>query len=126
MFSKLDKEKASEKKYKTAYNKAKADAVSKLEAKGYDKKTAARVANMSAGEAVLQTMLFGSSYGALKYNQSKAYGASTGKAIITGLANTAVNSYTAGIKSLIDRSIIKNQSSAKQTPLTPDTKKASR
>lgn len=91
-----------DKKYKDAYKKAKEQATKDMyEKKGYDKATVERVAKMSAGKAVGQSILMGS-YGSLKYNEAKAEGKSTGKAYVKAAIAANVNAATVGLASTID------------------------
>lgn len=92
----FNKSVASDKKYKKAYKKAYKEAGSDLHKKlGYDKKTSDRVANMSKGKAILQSSVM-SSYGALKYNEAKAHGVSTGKALTKGIMSSWGDNLTMG------------------------------
>jgi hypothetical protein len=56
------------------------------------------VARMSTGNAIAQSMLLGS-YGALKYNEARAAGASNGRAIVNGLIGNFMNANLAGVPS---------------------------
>ena len=91
-----------DKAYKAAYKKAKAQAAKDMyEKKGYDKATVERVDKMSAGKAIGQSMLMGS-YGALKYNEAKGKGASTGRAVAKALLMNRVDANTFRIASTLD------------------------
>lgn len=88
-----------EKAYKTEYKKAKADAVDKLYSK--QNKAANKAVNeMSTGKAIGQSLLLGS-YGALKYNEAKARGQSTGKAAVEGILYNTANNFTYGTMSTV-------------------------
>lgn len=84
-------------KAKAEYKKAKTDkskdaAIANKLYSRQTKKANEAVANMSVGKAMTQSFLLGS-YGALKYNEAKSRGASTGKAAVEGiLYNMADNS----------------------------------
>ena len=71
--------------YKTAKNDRSKDVdlANKLYSK-QSKEANKRVANMSTGEAMVQSFLLGS-YGALKFNEAKARGQTTGKAAVEGI-----------------------------------------
>lgn len=66
-----------------------------------DDKTYNRVKNTSTGKAVAQSMLLGS-YGALKYNQSRAKGRSRGASAVVGRAYNTLNDATYGLVSGVD------------------------
>ena len=88
--------------YKDSYKMAKEQAARDLyEKKGYDKTTVERISKMSAGKAVGQSILMGS-YGALKYNESKGKGESTGRAAVKSILMNGVNVSTLGLASTID------------------------
>lgn len=102
MYDAVERYDKADKAYKAAYKKAKAQATKDMyEKKGYDKATVERVAKMSAGKTVGQSILMGS-YGALKYNEAKAKGASTGRAVVKGMFMNNVNFGTGGLVSTID------------------------
>ena len=91
-----------DRKYKATYKKAKEQAAKDMyEKKGYDKGTVERVAKMSAGKAVGESILMGS-YGALKYNQTKAEGRSTGRAVVRAIVASNVDFSTGRIASTVD------------------------
>lgn len=91
-----------DRKYKAAYKKAKEQAAKDMyEKKGYDKGTVERVAKMSAGKAIGQSILMGT-YGALKYNEAKSRGASTGRAAVTGIIMGNVDGMSGRIVSTLD------------------------
>lgn len=96
----LARQEAVEKKYADTVAKAKqdyktakkdrskdADIANKLYSK-QSKEANKRVANMSTGEAMAQSFLLGS-YGALKFNEAKARGRTTGKAAVEGILYNA-------------------------------------
>lgn len=92
---------AAARKAKETYKKAKTDRSNDaaIANKLYSKQSKAankRVAKMSTGEALLQSYLMGS-YGALKYNEAKGRGASTGKAVVEGVLNNFGNNLLSGI-----------------------------
>ena len=98
----LRREQAAEKKYSEAAAKAKADYKRDVKYKKNDaaianrlyskqsKKVNDAIANMSTGKAIGQSMLMGS-YGSLKYNEAKARGAGTGRAVVEGILYNAAN-----------------------------------
>lgn len=98
-----DREAAAEKKYADAAAKAKADYKKARNDRSGDAKIANElysknskevneiVANMSTGKAVAQSYLMGS-YGALKYNDAKSKGYSTGIAAVAGLGSQMADS----------------------------------
>ena len=90
-----NKANAANQKYKDAYAKAKANEEKNLYKKGYDKEAAARMAKMSASEAIAQSFLLGS-YGSLKYNEAKSRGDSTGMARAKSLVKGTLNNLTFG------------------------------
>lgn len=90
-----EKSAASDKAYKKAYKSAKNSASKKIYKEGYDKGAAGRVSKMSTGKAVVQAALLGS-YGALKYNEYKAKGVSTGKSVTKAILNNWANNVTFG------------------------------
>lgn len=105
------KEEVADKKYRAAiakakkdYNEAKAskkndaEIANKLYSK-QSKEANERVVNMSTSEAIVQSMLIGS-YGALKYNEAKSRGVSTGKAAVEGILYNAGNNATSGLLSM--------------------------
>lgn len=57
-----------------------------------------RVTDMSTGNAIIQSMLMGS-YGALKFNEAKARGASTGRAAVEGVLFNAGDTAVGGLMS---------------------------
>ena len=87
-------------KAKADYNKAKTDRskdvdiANKLYSK-QNKQANKAIAKMSTGEALAQSFLLGS-YGALKYNEAKGKGASTGRAVVESLLYSMGNSATYG------------------------------
>lgn len=81
--------------YKKAYKKAKTEAAASIHKQGYDRKTAQRVAKMSTGKAIGQSMLLGS-YGALKYNYARAHGQTKGKAVASAILSNWANNMTLG------------------------------
>lgn len=102
MFDAIKRYDKADKAYKAAYKKAKEQATKDMyEKKGYDKATVERVSKMSAGKAVGQSILMGS-YGALKYNEAKAEGKSTGKAYVKAVIAANMNTATVGLVSTID------------------------
>lgn len=91
--------------YKEAAAKDRADA-KKYESKSKEikakherlagKDTFKRVSNASGGKTVAQALVFGT-YGAVKYNQARARGASRGKAAVEGMLFGMGNGATYGI-----------------------------
>ena len=65
------------------------------------KATVDRVKNKSTGKLLVESALMGT-YGALKYNQARAKGATKGKAIINGLLYNAGNVGTMGLMGVIE------------------------
>lgn len=65
------------------------------------KDTYNRVSKMSGGKALAQTFLYGS-FGAMKYNQSRAKGNSRGRAFVSGFLNANVNTLTGGLYGIIE------------------------
>lgn len=106
-----DREMAAEKKYQDAVAKAKADykkdKVNKsrdveIANKLYSKQSKSankRVAKMSNSDVLVESMLMGS-YGALKFNEAKARGTSTGKAAVEGILFNYANNLTYGTMSI--------------------------
>lgn len=106
----LAREAAAEKKYRDAAAKAKADYKQNRSSKSRDAEIAnrlysqqskganARVAQMSTGKALAESLLMGS-YGALKYNEAKARGTTTGKAAVEGVLYNTANQATGGVLS---------------------------
>ena len=104
------REAAAEKEYSRAVSKAKSDYKKAKNDKSKDaeianrlyskqsKEANKRVANMSTGKAVAESFLLGS-YGALKYNEAKARGQSTGKAAVEGILYNWGNNMTYGVLS---------------------------
>lgn len=88
------------KKAKADYKKAKkdrsrdADIANKLYSKN-SKEANSRIAKMNMGETLAKTYLLGS-YGAMKYEQAKARGDSTGKAVVTSILKNWGNNLTFG------------------------------
>ena len=100
---KLAKVRQSEGEYKQTYKKAKGDAATKMYTeKGYDKGAVQLVSNMSTGKALSQTFLMGS-YGALKYNEAKAQGVTTGKAAVNAVFKNWSNEMSYGAKALTEQ-----------------------
>lgn len=103
----LDREARAEAKFRDAeakakrdYEKAKTDKSKDVDIANrlYSKQSKAankRVATMDTGEAVLQSYLMGS-YGALKYNEAKGRGQTTGKAALEGILYNFGNNLTYG------------------------------
>ena len=54
-----------------------------------------KIANMSMGKALGQSMLMGS-YGSLKYQEARTKGKSKGKAVVSGMLNNAADKATMG------------------------------
>lgn len=104
------REAAVEKKYSNAVSKAKKDYKNAKKDRSNDaaianrlyskqsKETNERITSMSTGKAVLQSYLMGS-YGALKYNEAKSRGASTGKAVVEGLLYNTADNMSGGVLS---------------------------
>jgi hypothetical protein len=92
---KVNKVISAEKSYKNAYKKAKTQAVKKMISEGYDAGAAKRIAGMSTAKAMTQSFLMGS-YGAMKYNEFKAKGTSTGKSIAKAIMLNWGNNMTYG------------------------------
>ena len=65
------------------------------------KATVDRVKNTSTGKLVVESALMGT-YGALKYNQARARGATKGKSIINGLLYRAADVGTMGLLDVIE------------------------
>lgn len=63
--------------------------------KGYNKGAAKRIQSMSTGKAVGQSLLMGS-YGALKYNESRAKGTKKGQAFVQAFTHQLANNLTLG------------------------------
>lgn len=102
MYNAIDRYQKADKKYKAAYKKAKEQAAKDMyEKKGYDKATVERVSKMSAGKAIGQSFLMGS-YGALKYNEAKGRGASTGRAAVKAVLASNLDFSTGRLASTID------------------------
>lgn len=92
----LAREAAAEKKYTKETQKAKADYIKARNDRSKDAAIANRlyskqnkeanevIANMSTGEALTQSFLLGS-FGALKYNEARGRGHSTGRAVAEGI-----------------------------------------
>jgi hypothetical protein len=92
---------AAARKAKDTYKKAKTDRSNDaaIANKLYSQQSKAankRVAQMSTGEALLQSYLMGS-YGALKYNEAKGRGTSTGKAVVEGVLKNWGNNLLGGV-----------------------------
>lgn len=64
--------------------------------KAYD-----RITNTSTGKLYAESLVMGT-YGALKYNQLKAKGVSTGKSAVLGMLSGAGNLVTGGLISVIE------------------------
>ncbi len=106
------REAAAEKRYADEVAKAKADYKKAKNDKSKDvaianklyskqnKQANEAVANMSTGKALAQSFLLGS-YGALKYNEAKGRGASTGKAVVNGMLYQMGDSATGGVVSSV-------------------------
>lgn len=61
-----------------------------------------RVKSTSTAKLVGQTWLTGGTYGALKYNQARAEGASRGKAWVKGFVSNVANNVTMGALSVVE------------------------
>ncbi len=67
------------------------------------KKVYNRVSKMSTGEAIVQSALLYGGYGALKYNQARAKGLSTGLSIVeAALYQTANYGFTGGLGQVVE------------------------
>lgn len=91
---------AENKRYAEEKKKASIDAANYLYSK-QNKKANAEIATMSTGKALVQSYLLGS-YGALKYNEAKASGASAGKAALEGVLYNMGNHLLFDIPSIVD------------------------
>lgn len=67
-----------------------------------DKKTYDLVSKTSTGKLAVQSMLIGTPYGALKYNQAIANNSTRGRAIVKGMLYGAGDVSTAGLMSVIE------------------------
>lgn len=85
---------AEKKRYQEAKRKANIDAANYLYSQ-QSKKANEAVATMSMGKALGQSMMLGS-FGALKYNEAKARGASGGKAVVEGVLYNWGNNFLYG------------------------------
>ena len=106
----MAREEAAEKKYASAVKKAKRDYEAAKNDRSKDARIAnalyskqskeanKRVVNMSTSEALVQSFLMGS-YGALKYNEAKSRGQTTGKAAVEGVLYNAGNQAVGGLLS---------------------------
>lgn len=56
--------------------------------------------NQSTGKAIAKSMLFGT-YGAAKYNQSRAAGMSRGRSAVSGVTAAASNAASGGLHSVV-------------------------
>lgn len=86
-------------KAKETYKKTKKEAEQKVVNKLYSKqnsKSNKAIANMSTGAAIAQSMLLGS-YGAMKYNEARAKGKSTGRSVAEGILKNWGNNMLFGI-----------------------------
>ena len=104
------REVAADNKFRAANAKAKADYKRAKKDRSRDVEIANRlyskqnkkankvVAEMSTGMAFVESSLLGS-YGALKYNEARAKGVSTGKAAVIGVLHFHGNLYTGGLLS---------------------------
>ena len=103
----MARETAAEKRYNDEVAKAKAEykqakknkandaAILKSKYGSTTTAAAKRMAQMSTGKAIGQSMLLGS-YGALRYNELRSSGVSKGKAAAQAIVNNAVDQYTFG------------------------------
>lgn len=90
-------------KAKAEYKRAKKDrsndaAIANKLYSRQNKEANKRVAEMSTGMAIAQSYLMGS-YGALKYNEAKGRGTSTGRAVVEGVLYAYGNAFTGGLMS---------------------------
>lgn len=104
----LARQEAAERKYSNAAAKAKSDYKKEKVDRSGDAKIAnrlyskqskeanRRVTSMSTGKAVCESFLLGS-YGALKYNEAKGRGVSTGKSVAEAIIYNWGNSMTGGV-----------------------------